>query len=260
MQQEKSQQLATQSIGKLLFKLSVPAVAAQLVNMLYNMVDRMYIGRLPVEGTLALTGMGVCMPIILLISAAAALVSMGGAPRASIKMGQQCQDDAEQILGNCTTALLVVSAVLTVVFLIFAEPLLMLFGASADTIGYALDYMRIYVVGTVFVQIALGLNSFITAQGFATTSMLTVLMGAVCNIVLDPIFIFGFDMGVKGAALATVISQAVSAIWVVAFLRGKKTTLRLRAKSLRPVASVLLPCLALPWGWPPLSCNRPSPF
>ena len=181
MQQEKSQQLATQSIGKLLFKLSVPAVAAQLVNMLYNMVDRMYIGRLPVEGTLALTGMGVCMPIILLISAAAALVSMGGAPRASIKMGQQCQDDAEQILGNCTTALLVVSAVLTVVFLIFAEPLLMLFGASADTIGYALDYMRIYVVGTVFVQIALGLNSFITAQGFATTSMLTVLMGAVCN-------------------------------------------------------------------------------
>ena len=228
--------------------------------MLYNMVDRMYIGRLPVEGTLALTGMGVCMPIILLISAAAALVSMGGAPRASIKMGQQCQDDAEQILGNCTTALLVVSAVLTVVFLIFAEPLLMLFGASADTIGYALDYMRIYVVGTVFVQIALGLNSFITAQGFATTSMLTVLMGAVCNIVLDPIFIFGFDMGVKGAALATVISQAVSAIWVVAFLRGKKTTLRLRAKSLRPVASVLLPCLALPWGWPPLSCNRPSPF
>ena len=245
MQQEKSQQLATQSIGKLLFKLSVPAVAAQLVNMLYNMVDRMYIGRLPVEGTLALTGMGVCMPIILLISAAAALVSMGGAPRASIKMGQQCQDDAEQILGNCTTALLVVSAVLTVVFLIFAEPLLMLFGASADTIGYALDYMRIYVVGTVFVQIALGLNSFITAQGFATTSMLTVLMGAVCNIVLDPIFIFGFDMGVKGAALATVISQAVSAIWVVAFLRGKKTTLRLRAKSLRPVASVLLPCLAL---------------
>ena len=245
MQQEKSQQLATQSIGKLLFKLSVPAVAAQLVNMLYNMVDRMYIGRLPVEGTLALTGMGVCMPIILLISAAAALVSMGGAPRASIKMGQQCQDDAEQILGNCTTALLVVSAVLTVVFLIFAEPLLMLFGASADTIGYALDYMRIYVVGTVFVQIALGLNSFITAQGFATTSMLTVLMGAVCNIVLDPIFIFGFDMGVKGAALATVISQAVSAIWVVAFLRGKKTTLRLRAKNLKPMASVLLPCLAL---------------
>ena len=160
-------------------------------------------------------------------------------------MGQQCQDDAEQILGNCTTALLVVSAVLTVVFLIFAEPLLMLFGASADTIGYALDYMRIYVVGTVFVQIALGLNSFITAQGFATTSMLTVLMGAVCNIVLDPIFIFGFDMGVKGAALATVISQAVSAIWVVAFLRGKKTTLRLRAKNLKPMASVLLPCLAL---------------
>ena len=245
MQQEKSQQLATQSIGKLLFKLSIPAVAAQLVNMLYNMVDRMYIGRLPEEGTLALTGMGVCMPVILLISAAAALVSMGGAPRASIKMGQQSHDEAEQILGNCTGALLGMAAVLTIVFLVFAEPLLMLFGASADTIGYALDYMRIYVIGTVFVQLSLGLNAFITAQGFATTSMLTVLIGAVCNIVLDPIFIFGFGMGVKGAALATVISQAVSAVWVVAFLRGKKTTLRLHAKNLKPVAAVLLPCLAL---------------
>lgn len=245
MQQDKSQQLATQSIGKLMLKLSIPAVAAQLVNMLYNMVDRMYIGRIPGEGTMALTGMGVCMPVILLISAAAALVSMGGAPRASIKMGEQRQDEAEQILGNCTSALLIVAALLTIVFLVFAEPLMMLFGASGDTIGHALDYMRIYVMGTVFVQLALGLNAFITAQGFATTSMMTVLIGAVCNIVLDPIFIFGFGMGVKGAALATVISQAVSAIWVVAFLRGKKTTLRLRAKNLKLVPSVLLPCLAL---------------
>lgn len=245
MQQDKSQQLATQSIGKLMLKLSIPAVAAQLVNMLYNMVDRMYIGRIPGEGTMALTGMGVCMPVILLISAAAALVSMGGAPRASIKMGEQRQDEAEQILGNCTSALLIVAAVLTIVFLVFAEPLLMLFGASGDTIGHALDYMRIYVVGTVFVQLSLGLNAFITAQGFATTSMVTVLIGAVCNIVLDPIFIFGFGMGVKGAALATVISQAVSAIWVVAFLRGKKTTLRLHAKNLKVVPAVLLPCLAL---------------
>ena len=245
MQHDKSQPLATQSIGKLLLKLSIPAVAAQLVNMLYNMVDRMYIGRIPLEGTLALTGMGVCMPVILLISASAALVSMGGAPRASIKMGQQSMDEAEQILGNCTGALLGIAAMLTVVFLAFAEPLLLLFGASGDTIGYALDYMRIYVAGTVFVQLALGLNAFITAQGFATTSMLTVLIGAICNIVLDPIFIFGFGMGVRGAALATVISQAVSAVWVVAFLRGKKTTLRLQIKNLKPVPAVLLPCLAL---------------
>lgn len=245
MQQDKNQELATQSIGRLMLKLSIPAVAAQLVNMLYNMVDRMYIGRIPGSGALALTGMGVCMPVILLISAFAALVSMGGAPRASIKMGAQLPEEAEQILGNCTTALLAIAAVLTVVFLAFAEPLLLLFGASADTLGYALDYMRIYVMGTVFVQLALGLNAFITAQGFATTSMLTVLIGAVLNIVLDPIFIFVFGMGVKGAALATVLSQAVSALWVVSFLRGKKTALRLQAKNLRPVAAVILPCLAL---------------
>lgn len=245
MQQDKNQELATQSIGRLMLKLSIPAVAAQLVNMLYNMVDRMYIGRIPGSGALALTGMGVCMPVILLISAFAALVSMGGAPRASIKMGAQLPGEAEQILGNCTTALLAIAAVLTVVFLAFAEPLLLLFGASADTLGYALDYMRIYVMGTVFVQLALGLNAFITAQGFATTSMLTVLIGAVLNIVLDPIFIFVFGMGVKGAALATVLSQAVSALWVVSFLRGKKTALRLQGKNLRPVAAVILPCLAL---------------
>lgn len=245
LQQDKSQQLATGSVVRLLLRLSIPAVAAQLVNMLYNMVDRMYIGRIPEVGMLALTGMGVCMPVILLISASAALVSMGGAPRASIKMGQQNKDEAEQILGNCTSALLGIAVLLTIVFLVFAEPLMLLFGASGDTVGYALDYMRIYVTGTVFVQLALGLNAFITAQGFATTSMLTVLIGAICNIVLDPIFIFGFDMGVKGAALATVISQAVSAVWVVSFLRGKKTTLRLDIKNLKPVPAVLLPCIAL---------------
>jgi len=237
--------LATQSIGKLLFKLSIPAVTAQLINMLYNMVDRMYIGRIPDVGALALTGMGVCMPVILLISAFAALVSMGGAPRASIKMGEENHEEAERILGNCTSTLLAISLVLTVVFLTFAEPLLLLFGASADTIGFALDYMRIYVMGTVFVQLALGLNAFITAQGFAVTSMLTVLIGAVLNIVLDPIFIFAFDMGVKGAALATVISQAVSAVWVVRFLRGKKSTLRLHLKNMKPDLPVILPCLAL---------------
>ena len=193
--------MATQSIGKLLFKLSIPAVTAQLINMLYNMVDRMYIGRIPDVGALALTGMGVCMPVILLISAFAALVSMGGAPRASIKMGEENHEEAERILGNCTSTLLAISLVLTVVFLTFAEPLLLLFGASADTIGFALDYMRIYVMGTVFVQLALGLNAFITAQGFAVTSMLTVLIGAVLNIVLDPIFIFAFDMGVRAQRL-----------------------------------------------------------
>ena len=245
MQQNKEQLLAHESIGRLLFKLSVPAVAAQLINMLYNMVDRMYIGRIPDEGALALTGMGVSMPVIMLISAFAALVSMGGAPRASIKMGERDMGAAELILGNCTTALLAISLVLTAVFLTFAEPLLLLFGASADTIGYALQYMRIYVTGTVFVQLALGLNAFITAQGFAVTSMLTVLIGAILNIALDPIFIFGLNMGVRGAALATVISQAVSAFWVVHFLRGGKTVLRLRLKNMKPVLPVLLPCLAL---------------
>jgi len=245
LQQNKEQLLAHESIGRLLFKLSVPAVAAQLINMLYNMVDRMYIGRIPDEGALALTGMGVSMPVIMLISAFAALVSMGGAPRASIKMGERDMGAAELILGNCTTALLAISLVLTAVFLTFAEPLLLLFGASADTIGYALQYMRIYVTGTVFVQLALGLNAFITAQGFAVTSMLTVLIGAILNIALDPIFIFGLNMGVRGAALATVISQAVSAFWVVHFLRGGKTVLRLRLKNMKPVLPVLLPCLAL---------------
>lgn len=245
MQQDKNRQLAEERVGRLLLKLSVPAVAAQLINMLYNMVDRMYIGHIPEEGALALTGMGVCMPVILLISAFAVLVSMGGAPRASIKMGERNPEAAERILGSCTSALLFISLVLTVAFLLFAEPILLLFGASEDTIGYALDYMRIYVVGTVSVQLSLGLNAFITAQGFALTSMLTVLIGAVLNIALDPLFIFTFHMGVRGAAVATVISQTVSAVWVLAFLRGRKTLLRLRLSNLRPAASVLFPCLAL---------------
>ncbi len=241
----KETDLGRAPVGKLLFNLAVPAVAAQIINVLYNMVDRMYIGHIPGEGPLALTGLGVCMPVILLVSAFAALVSMGGAPNSSIFMGAGKKKEAEEVLGNCTAMLLLISAVLTVILLMFGEQILLLFGASSNTIGYALDYLNIYACGTVFVQLALGLNAFITAQGFARVSMFTVLIGAVCNIILDPIFIFSFGMGVKGAALATVISQALSAFWVVYFLLGKKTGLRLQRKTLRLQPEVLLPCLAL---------------
>ena len=237
--------LGTSSIGKLILRLSIPSVTAQFVNMLYNLVDRMYIGHMPGDGALALTGMGVCMPVILLISAFASLISMGSAPRASIAMGAGDNKRAERILGGSAGTLLVVSLALTAFFLAFGEPLLLLFGASKDTIGYALDYMNIYTLGTIFVQFALGLNAFITAQGFATTSMLTVLIGAVTNIVLDPIFIFTFGMGVRGAALATIISQGISAAWVVLFLCGKKTTLKLRLQNLLPSPKIMLPCIAL---------------
>lgn len=218
---------------------------AQIINVLYNIVDRIYIGRIPEIGDLALAGVGVCMPVILLISAFAALISMGGAPHASIKMGKGKQDEAETILGNSLTLLICISIIITLIVLVFGKQALMLFGASENTIGYAWEYMRIYTLGTIFVQLALGLNAFITAQGFATTSMLTVLIGAVLNIILDPIFIFVFDMGVAGAAWATVISQAVSAIWVVCFLCGKKTTLRIKRSNLRLRSKVILPCLLL---------------
>lgn len=214
--------LGNQSVGRLLFRLALPAITAQLINVLYNIVDRMYIGHIPVTGTDALTGVGVTMPAIMAISAFAALVSMGGAPRASIMMGRGDNGQAERVLGNCTTMLVIMASVLTAVFLIFGRQILMVFGASGNTIGYAWDYMQIYAVGTVFVQLALGLNAFISAQGYAKTSMFTVLIGAVCNIILDPIFIFAFDMGVRGAALATIISQAVSSIWVLKFLTSKK--------------------------------------
>ena len=222
--------LGTAPIGKLLLKLSIPTVIAQLINMLYNVVDRIYIGHIPGEGSLALTGVGVCMPIIMIVTAFAALISSGGAPRASICMGKQDNKSAEQILGNCFSLQIVVSIVLTVVLLIWNKDLLMAFGASKNTLGYATDYMRIYALGTLFVQLTLGMNAFITAQGFTTTSMVSVLIGAICNITLDPVFIFVFNMGVKGAALATVLSQAISTIWVVVFLSGKKTQLHLRKK------------------------------
>lgn len=237
--------LGTAPIGKLLLKLSIPTVIAQLINMLYNVVDRIYIGHIPGEGSLALTGVGVCMPIIMIVTAFAALISSGGAPRASICMGKQDNKSAEQILGNCFSLQIVVSIVLTVVLLIWNKDLLMVFGASKNTLGYATDYMRIYALGTLFVQLTLGMNAFITAQGFTTTSMVSVLIGAICNIALDPVFIFVFNMGVKGAALATVLSQAISTIWVVVFLSGKKTQLHLRKKYMGLKPKVFLPCVAL---------------
>lgn len=238
-------ELGTKSIGKLLFSMAFPAIAAQIINLLYNLVDRIYIGHIPKVGAMALTGVGVSFPIIMLISAFAALVSMGGAPKASIMMGKGDKDSAEKILGNSTSALVIISIVLTTLVLIFAEKMLLTFGSSENTISYGLDYRRIYAYGTIFVQLALGLNAFITAQGFAKTSMLTVTIGAVINIVLDPIFIFYFNMGVKGAAVATIISQGVSAIWVIKFLTGDKTLLKIRKKNLKIDPKILLPTLAL---------------
>ena len=237
--------LGTEPVGKLLLKLSVPTVIAQLINMLYNIVDRIYIGHIPGDGSLALTGVGVCMPIIMIVSAFAALVSSGGAPRASIHMGKQDNDSAENILSNCFSLQIIVSVILTVILLIWGKDLLLAFGASENTISYAVDYMNIYAFGTLFVQLTLGMNAFITAQGFTSISMVSVLIGAVCNITLDPIFIFVLHMGVKGAALATIISQAISTIWVVLFLCGKKTQLHLRKKYMRLVPKVILPCVAL---------------
>lgn len=237
--------LGKEPIGKLLLKLALPTVAAQLINMLYNIVDRIYIGHIPEIGADALTGVGVCMPLIMMVSAFAALVGFGGSPRASIAMGKKDNDSAEKILGNCFTTQILVSLVLTVVLLVWNRDLLMAFGASENTIGYGTRYMNIYFIGTIFVQLTLGMNAFITAQGFAKTGMLSVLIGAVSNIVLDPIFIFGLNMDVQGAALATIISQALSCVWVVSFLFGKKTILKIRKENMRLSAAVILPCLAL---------------
>lgn len=237
--------LGTEPIGKLLFKLSIPTVIAQLINMLYNIVDRIYIGHIPGNGSLALTGVGVCMPIIMIVSAFAALVSSGGAPRASIYMGKQDHTSAEKILGNCFILQVLISLVLTAILLFWSKDLLLAFGASKNTITYATDYMHIYAFGTLFVQLTLGMNSFITAQGFTNISMVSVLIGAICNITLDPVFIFALHMGVKGAALATILSQAISTIWVVSFLSGKKTLLHLRKKYMHLESKVILPCIAL---------------
>ena len=237
--------LGTEPIGHLLLRLALPTVAAQLINMLYNIVDRIYIGHIPGDGALALTGVGVCMPLIMVVSAFAALVGNGGAPRASILMGKNDTDKAERTLGNCFTMQIIISVILTVILLMGNRSFLMAFGASTNTIDFAVGYMNIYAIGTVFVQLTLGMNNFITAQGFAKTGMLSVLIGAVANIILDPVFIFGFHMGVRGAAFATVISQALSCIWVLSFLFGKKTFLRLRRKTMKLKADILLPCMAL---------------
>nr|WP_297935684.1 MATE family efflux transporter [uncultured Blautia sp.] len=237
--------LGKEPLGKLLLRLAVPTVAAQLINMLYNIVDRIYIGHIPKVGALALTGVGVCMPLILIVSAFAALVGNGGAPRASIALGKGEKESAEKILGTCFTMQIVISLILTVVLLLWNRNFLLAFGASENTIEYGVSYMNIYSVGTIFVQLTLGMNFFITAQGFAKTGMLSVLIGAISNIVLDPILIFGFHMGVKGAALATIISQGLSCIWVLSFLFGKKTTLRIRRENMNLKPSMVLPILAL---------------
>nr|WP_308000221.1 MATE family efflux transporter [uncultured Merdimonas sp.] len=245
MEQTDKEFLRTEPLGKLLLKLALPTVAAQLINMLYNIVDRIYIGHIPEIGATALTGVGVCMPLIMIVSAFAALVGYGGAPRASIFMGKQDKESAEQTLGNCFVLQIIISVVLTAVLLIWNRDFLMAFGASKNTIEYGVNYMNIYALGTIFVEITLGMNAFITAQGFAKTGMLSVLIGAVANIILDPVFIFGFDMDVRGAALATIISQALSCAWVVRFLCGKKTFLKIKLKNLRLVPKIILPCLAL---------------
>ncbi len=237
--------LATAPVGRLFFKMAIPTITAQLINMLYTLVDRMYIGRIPDVGALALTGVGVCLPVIFIISAFALLIGFGGAPRASIFMGAGESKNAEKVLGSSFTALLIISILVTVFFLIFGRQLLFIFGASEDTITYAYDYLSIYSLGTIFVQLALGLNPFITAQGFTRISMLTVIIGAVANIILDPIFIFVFEMGVQGAALATVISQCLSALFVVGFLASRHSNLRINTKNMTLDFKILMPCLAL---------------
>ena len=239
------QNLGSGSIPGLMIKLAVPTIIAQLVNLLYNLVDRIYIGHIREVGDIALTGLGLCFPVLMMVTAFAMLIGSGGAPRAAIYMGKGDNETAERILGNSVTSLIVISVVLTIFLEAVAEPILWMFGASEKTLPFALGYMRIYVAGSIFVMMTLGLNMFITTQGFAKISMMTTIIGAVINIILDPIFIFALGMGVKGAALATIISQAVSCGWVLAFLTGKKTFLRIKKEYLKPVPSIVFPCLAL---------------
>ena len=242
---KKKNDLGNDSVGRLMVRLAFPAIIAQLVNALYNIVDRIYIGHIPEAGDLALTGLGLCFPIIMFVSAMAALVGMGGGSRASIFMGDGNIQGANEILGSCAALMLLLSVASTALFQLFKEPLLYLFGASGNTIQYAVSYLGIYLWGSVFVQIALGMNNFITIQGFASVSMSTVLIGAALNIALDPIFIFGFGLGVQGAALATVIAQSVSAVWVIAFLLGKRTKLKLQLKFFLLKRSIVFPVVAL---------------
>ena len=249
MQQNQSNQpkqdLGTAPVGKLLAQLAIPAVVAQIVNLLYNIVDRIYIGHMPDVGAHALTGVGLFLPILMLINAFAMMAGAGGAPRAAIAMGQGDHNRAEKIMANCFTMLLIFAVVLTGVFYVSAPALLRLFGASDVTLPYAVSYSRIYILGSICVLIVMGMNTFITTQGFAKISMLTTVIGAVINIVLDPIFIYALNMGVKGAALATVISQAVGAVWILRFLTGKKTILRLKLSNMKLQLPIIGPCLAL---------------
>ena len=230
---KQDEKLGSAPLGKLIAEMAVPAVAAQIINVLYNIVDRIYIGHIHGYGDMALTGVGVTFPILMVISAFSAFAGMGGAPLASIELGRKDYDKAEKILGNSVGMLLIFSVLLTVLFSVFKTPVLYAFGASDTTIVYASQYVSIYLLGTIFVQFAVGLNTYISGQGNAKVAMLSVLIGAVTNIVLDPIFIFAFGMGVRGAALATIISQAISAAWVVRFLTSKKSVIRIRRKYIR---------------------------
>ncbi len=239
------QRLGTAPLVPLIFSLALPTALAQLVNMLYNIVDRIYVGHIPGTGSLALAGLGVTYPIIVLITAFSNLIGMGGAPRASVAMGRGDYKTAEKILGNCITILVVLSVVLSVVFTIYGEPVLLAFGASENTLPYAMAYLRIYLLGTIFVQFTLGMTPFITNQGFAKTSMATTCIGAISNIILDPIFIYGFNMGVVGAAVATILSQALSMIWVLCFFLGKRSVLRIRKENLIPDKAILVLVLSL---------------
>lgn len=237
------EKLGTAPLGRLMLSLALPTVLAQLINVLYNVVDRIYIGHMQGDGNLALTGVGVTLPIITLIAAFSAFAGAGGAPLAAIELGKKDERKASLIMGNSAWLLVFFSIVLTIGFLIFKVPILYAFGASSKTIAYANDYITIYLLGTIFVQLALGLNAFISGQGAAKAAMLSVLIGAVINIVLDPIFIFALHLGVRGAALATVISQFVSAVWVVSFLKSKRSVLHL--KLVRPDKSLILKIAAL---------------
>ncbi len=240
-----NQDMGTGSVKKLMLKMAVPALVGQVVNLLYNIVDRIYIGHLPEIGADALTGVGLFSPILMIITAFAMLVGSGGAPRAAIAMGQGDKERAEKILGNSLTMLLILAVLLTGVFSVTAPTLLRWFGASDDTLPFGVEYGRIYILGTVFVLIVMGMNTFITTQGFAQISMLTTVIGAVINIVLDPILMFGFGLGVKGAAIATVLSQTIGAVWILLFLTGKKTILKLKPANMKLQPHIILPCLGL---------------
>ena len=244
-QDKPKQDMGTGSVKKLMVQMAVPALVGQVVNLLYNIVDRIYIGHIPEIGGAALTGVGLFTPILMLITAFAMLAGSGGAPRAAIAMGQGDHQKAEKILGNCFTMLLGFAVILTITFYMTCPTLLRWFGASDVTLPYAVEYGRIYILGCTFVLITMGMNVFITTQGMAKIAMLTTVIGAVTNIVLDPILIFGLDMGVKGAAIATVFSQAVSAVWILRFLTGKKTILKLKTGNMKLVSSIVLPCLGL---------------